>query len=288
MRPSPPPGARNWVLLILDSCRYDSFVEAAPPIMSSLGVVERRWSYATWTSPAHFNLLMGLLPHAAPTQSFASAVYQHAFHEHRHRLGVPDVSFSGMLPHLWLPTLLRDKLGYSTGALTSLPVLNPATPLNQGFDVFEQGERHNDLGALVKRLHFDGDRPWFWLINTGETHYPYAPADEPEAEWPRLPGMHGVFARLSGGRPTHKDEAPEFFAPEQLERLRQRQVEAVRQVDHAAGQMLAKCPVGTWVTITSDHGECFGEGGWFGHGPIPHEKVLEVPFVEGMVRRPDT
>jgi glucan phosphoethanolaminetransferase (alkaline phosphatase superfamily) len=35
--------------------------------------------------------------------------------------------------------------------------------------------------------------------------------------------------------------------------------------------------------VTSDHGELFGEDGYFGHGPINHEKVLEVPFVEGMV-----
>jgi hypothetical protein len=28
----------------------------------------------------------------------------------------------------------------------------------------------------------------------------------------------------------------------------------------------------------------FGEEGYFGHGPILHEKVLEVPFVEGQLR----
>jgi arylsulfatase A-like enzyme len=39
----------------------------------------------------------------------------------------------------------------------------------------------------------------------------------------------------------------------------------------------------TLVVLTSDHGELFGEGGCFGHGPVPHEKVLEVPFVEGRV-----
>ena len=29
-------------------------------------------------------------------------------------------------------------------------------------------------------------------------------------------------------------------------------------------------------------GELFGEGGYFGHGPIMHEKCFEVPFVEGL------
>jgi hypothetical protein len=43
-------------------------------------------------------------------------------------------------------------------------------------------------------------------------------------------------------------------------------------------------PPGTRIIITADHGELFGEGGWFGHGPIPHEKVLEVPYLEGTIR----
>ncbi len=283
-RPDPPRGARHWVLLILDSCRWDSFVEAAPPAMSTLGAIERRWSYATWTSPAHFNLLMGLLPHAAPTATYANATYQQTFREHRFRLGVPQVSFTGMLPGLWLPTYLRDTLGYATGALTSLPVLNPATPLNLGFDVYAQGTRHNDLGALARQLRFDGGRPWFWLVNTGETHYPYAPADEPETIWPRLPGVHGTFDRLAGGSPVAAAETPAFFDPVALTALRERQIRAVEAVDATVGTLMNRLPAGTWLTITADHGECFGEGGWFGHGPIPHDKVLEVPFVEGMVR----
>jgi arylsulfatase A-like enzyme len=43
-------------------------------------------------------------------------------------------------------------------------------------------------------------------------------------------------------------------------------------------------PPGTTITITSDHGELFGEAGYFGHGPINHEKVTEVPFIEGRIR----
>jgi arylsulfatase A-like enzyme len=42
-------------------------------------------------------------------------------------------------------------------------------------------------------------------------------------------------------------------------------------------------PRDTWIVVTSDHGELFGEGGYFGHGPIAHDKVFEVPFVEGLV-----
>ena len=75
-RPDPPAGARNFVLLILDSCRYDTFVAAAPKTMSRIGTIERRFSYASWTSPSHFNLLMGLLPHKNPLHVFASTYYK--------------------------------------------------------------------------------------------------------------------------------------------------------------------------------------------------------------------
>jgi hypothetical protein len=38
------------------------------------------------------------------------------------------------------------------------------------------------------------------------------------------------------------------------------------------------------ITITADHGEVFGEDGYVGHGPVLHEKVYEVPFIEGKLR----
>ena len=49
-------------------------------------------------------------------------------------------------------------------------------------------------------------------------------------------------------------------------------------------QLFDLLPRNTWVIVTSDHGELFGEDGYFGHGPIAHDKVFEVPFVEGLVR----
>src|SRR3954464_4185102 len=64
--PEPPAGARNLVLVVFDSLRYDSFVAAQPRNAMMLGSLERRWSYASWTAPSHYNLLMGLLPHTSP------------------------------------------------------------------------------------------------------------------------------------------------------------------------------------------------------------------------------
>ena len=68
--------------------------------------------------------------------------------------------------------------------------------------------------------------------------------------------------------------------------LQQRQVNTVSWVDRSVEQLIDALPPDTWLTITADHGELFGEGGYFGHGPILHDKVMEVPFVEGLVNAP--
>jgi arylsulfatase A-like enzyme len=74
------------------------------------------------------------------------------------------------------------------------------------------------------------------------------------------------------------------MAPENLERLRQKQIRAAGLVDGALEMLFDTVPPNTWITVTADHGELFGEGGYFGHGPVQHDKVFEVPFVEGRIR----
>jgi glucan phosphoethanolaminetransferase (alkaline phosphatase superfamily) len=75
-----------------------------------------------------------------------------------------------------------------------------------------------------------------------------------------------------------------MFDNRKLARLRDRQIEAVKYLDGVVEELFDLVPKNTYITITSDHGELFGEEGYFGHGPIQHEKVLEVPFLEGKLR----
>lgn len=287
-RPTPPVGARNYVILILDSCRYDSFVKAKPKTISRLGAVEKRWTYATWTSPSHYNLLIGLLPHVSPPNVYASEYYKDDFLRFKDRFNVDDMSFGKMVPNLWLPTYLRDQLGYRTNMFVSMPVLNPATPINRGFDEYALMDKHNDVSAMFRKMRFYEERPSFFVLNTGETHYPYATPDEHENDWPRISGVNGVFKHLDdhvrAGGLVKVDEAPRFFDDQKMKELHQRQVDAVKWVDRAVEELFDIVPDNTWITITADHGELFGEKGYFGHGPINHEKCIEVPFVEGRLR----
>jgi hypothetical protein len=276
----------NYVLVVLDSCRYDSFIKARPKALRKLGQVERRWSYASWTAPSHYNLLMGLMPHLSPTHVFASEYYKRDFLKFNERLGCTDIEFKALVPRLYLPPFLKETLGYSTHAMVSLPVLNPKTPINVGFDSFRLMDQHNDMRAMVRAMKFSEEKPSFYLLNVGETHYPYALPGEPEESWPRIHGVHGVFKHMDdllvGGKLVRRKG--KFFDEAQLRALRHRQVKAVKYLDTVIEEMFDLLPPNTYVTITSDHGELFGEEGYFGHGPIVHEKVLEVPFVEGKLR----
>jgi hypothetical protein len=277
--PDPPNGARNLVIVILDSLRYDSWTEAQPQTLAQLGPVERRFSYATWTAPSHYNLLMGLLPHTSPPEVYASEYYKQDFLRYADRLGVPGIDFRRLLPSIFLPTFLRNELGFRTHARVSMPVLNPRTAINRDFDTFKLMPHHNDMQAMVDELEFDPDRPSFHLLNVGETHYPYAIPGEDPSNWPRISGVHGVFKHLNDTDETHPTE---FFDRAKMRELHGRQIHATSYIDGVFERLFDKLPDDTWVIVTADHGELFGEDRYFGHGPVMHEKVLEVPFVEGM------
>jgi hypothetical protein len=281
------PKPNNYILIIFDSCRYDSFIRGRPKVMRQLGKVEKRWSYASWTAPSHFNLLMGLLPHQSPKRVFASEYYKNDFLRYNERLGSESVSFKSMVPQLYFPAFLKQKLGYRTHAMVSLPVLNPRTILNNGFDTFRLMDKHNDMRAMIREMKFSEDKPSFYLLNVGETHYPYALPDEPPENWPRISGVHGVFKHLDdhvvGGKLAKKKEE-KFFNQKALDDLRARQIKAVKYLDLVVEELFDVVPKNTYITITADHGELFGEDGYFGHGPIQHPKVFEVPFVEGKLR----
>ncbi|MEW6741329.1 MAG: sulfatase-like hydrolase/transferase [Planctomycetota bacterium] len=287
----PAPRAKNnFIIVILDSCRYDNFMKASPRTIMRLtdGKVEKRYSYASWTAPSHYNLLMGLVPHTSPEHVFASEYYKQDFLNYNQRLEGDGIEFAKLVPHLWLPTFLRNVLGYTTHARVSLPVLNPSTPINVSFDSFQLMDKHNDMRAMLETMHFAPDRPAFYLLNVGETHYPYAPPDEDPSLWPRISGVHGVFKHLDkqikDGKLIADEDAPRFFDQERLDQLCARQVAVVKYLDQVFEQLYDMVPKNTWIMVTADHGELFGESGYFGHGPINHPLVYEVPYLEAKIR----
>ena len=284
----PEPQAENhFIIVILDSLRWDSYMAAEPAVIGKLGKIEKRYTYASWTAPSHYNLLTGLLPHTTPPNVYASEYYKEDFFNYNKRLGAKGIEFSKMVPGLWLPGLLRNVLGYTTHARVSLPVLNPKTGINRDFDSFQLMDSHNDMAAMLPTMTFDTDRPAFYMLNVGETHYPYALPDEDASNWPRISGVNGVFKKMDQVKdeesPSFKEDF-QFFDQEKLDELRARQIQTVRDLDGVFEKLYDMVPKNTHIVVTADHGELFGELGYFGHGPIMHDKVFEVPYLEGKIR----
>ena len=269
----------NLIFLIMDSCRYDTYQAAATPNFDRIGEAERRYSYASWTAPSHYAFLMGMMPHSSPVQVYASEVYKEEFKQWVERLNIENLSFRDFLPEISLPKVLGNN-GYRTVAKVSMPVLNAFTPINSHFDEYKLMDNHNNFSGMIDEMTFDAEQPAFYFLNLGETHYPYMLDDE---DLPHISGVHGVFRSL--GKEEEGDDVSqsksEFFDVEQMTSLHQQQIRCVEYVDELFGKLLDKVPENTHFIITADHGELFGEDGYFGHGPMMHEKVFQVPFLEG-------
>ena len=271
---------RNFVYIIMDSCRYDSYVRASTPNMDRIAEGEQRFSYASWTAPSHHSIFMGQLAHKSPSRVLASEVYKKEFAKWVDRLDVPDLSFGSFVPELSLAKVLGGH-GYRTTGRVSMPVLNPATGLGRYFDDYQLMSDHNDFAGMVDQIEFSMLQPSYHFMNLGETHYPYMLKDD---SLPRISGVHGVVKGMdaaiarSGDMPQEEDE---FFTRAEMAALHDQQVRCVEYVDELLGTLIEKAPKDTHFIVTSDHGECFGESDYFGHGPVMHEKVFEIPFLEG-------
>lgn len=295
----------NIVFIVLDSCRFDAYQAASTPHFDRIGKAQKRFSYASWTSPSHYTFLMGMVPHQSPKGVFASEVYREEFTTWSQRLNVEDVEFGKFVPQLSLPHFLKSQ-GYRTEGIVSLPVLNPMTNLSAHFDRYELAPSHNDLRAIFEghpeerdpegkitqrafpALQFSNDKPGFYFINTGETHYPYILPGETAEDLPHISGVHGVFKHLDAflknpSEVLENRKQDEFFTPQQFRAFYEKQIACVEHCDQVVGEFMNRCPKNTYFMIMSDHGELFGEEGYFGHGPIFHEKVFEVFFLEGML-----
>lgn len=276
------------IFIVMDSCRYDSFAAARTPNIDRLGTAQKRFSYASWTAPSHYTFCMGMMPHQSPSGVMASEVYKDEFVQWRDRTGRSDIEFRTFLPRISLPKVLSD-LGYRTVAKVSMPVLNPYTILNQHWDEYKQMPHHNDFEGMISEIDCEEDDPHFYFLNLGETHYPYMLSGE---ELPRVSGVHGALKSLGKEGKVGSEEASQiatagakdFFTPERFASLHQQQTVCVEYVDRMIGNLMEIVPTGTHFIVTADHGELFGEDGYFGHGPIMHSKCFEVPFVEGALR----
>jgi hypothetical protein len=269
----------SHVLLVLDSCRYDTMAAAWPRLenISRIGPLQRAYSLSTWTFTSHILFTLGRLPWIERRTDFTQQKTEVSdLRLWQRRLGLAD-------DHPFHQERdFRDglhRLGYELNAVTSANPLIEESRFRFFVDnLVSIGQFENCLERSLARI--DPGRKQCLILNICETHYPYfdgAYDKQFDAYY-----LHGFAAQMRAAAADRALTVPDYPAA-LLPVLRARQIEAIRYVDGIIPKLFALFPPGTYITITADHGDCLGEDGFVGHGEVWNKMVLEVPFLEGRI-----
>lgn len=241
------------------------------PSLDALARLGTRYTRALapspWTLPSTATLLTGL-------PSTAHGVVHH------NRMVLPDD----------VPTLAEraQEQGVATGAVWTNDLLDPEKGYDRGFDrcVLVPYANARQVGHLARGFLDDHvGRQFLLLLHYWDPHHPYR---APEAWRDRfvdeeLTGLRlaDVDARMIAA--LKADNCPPPDHPDQRF-LSQRQMGDVAYFDHHLGLLLDRLvELGlaetTTVVVTADHGEEFGEQGWYGHGSKLVDECTRVPLV---------
>jgi arylsulfatase A-like enzyme len=273
----------NLLLVSVDTLRADRLAcYGGPPDVGTAlcGVAETGtrfdWAFATApsTSPSVASLLTSQwVPQHRVSQNLATVL--------------PDEAVT-------VAEALRGA-GYTTAAFVSNPMLARRRRLDQGFvhyDASMTGRERNrgtyrerDAGsttdAALAWAREQATPPWFLWVHFQDPHGPYdppgaaRPQDPPGAR--RLPigtnnagrGSVPRYQFLPGAR------APETYAARYLDEIRFLDAELARLLDGL--DALGEPPA---VLVTADHGEAFGEDGYFfAHGHSVGLDQIRVPLL---------
>ncbi len=254
---------RSVLFITLDSCRYDTLVDAEAPALKAVSQVHKAQSSSHYTYGSHAAMFTGFTPGVAASQTpFLNPKFARLF-----RLGrmghaghaIPGFEVEG-----------RDivhgfrNAGYRTVGTAAMGWFDPeaavSSTLIDGFEHFKYGLY---LGAARQvawaeelLTELDGS-DLFLFINVGETHVPYyfegAPWDV--ADNPCLP----------------------FQTTDRRSVCRERQRLCCEYVDRTLAPLLARFMHAT-ILVCADHGDCWGEDGLWEHG-ISHPMTLTVPLL---------
>ncbi|MEO8604131.1 MAG: sulfatase [bacterium] len=282
----PRAAAPNVLLITIDTLRADHLLCYGQALATSpnidafaarSAVFDRAIAASGYTAPAHTSIMTSRYPRR---QSLAFG--------------------NGSRTQAGAATLADafQRAGYATAAFVSNAVLNPKTGLNQGFEVYDADlptaeakrptvyERlapqtlERALAWLAKRRQ----QPYFLWVHFQDPHGPYTPPEPyraafqqpPVAGEPELPllgdnsGRGGIppYQALDGTRRASEYEA--------------RYAGEIAFMDHSVGQLIAAVEGDgpSIVALTADHGESFGENGFFfAHGHSAAPDLSHIPLI---------
>jgi len=284
-------------------------------VLAARGVrFDKAMATSSWTLPSHSSLFTGRWPHELSAGWFTpldgSSPTLAEF------LGSHGYATAGFVANEWYcgsdSGLARGFTSYRDYNFPRLTAFKTAGLINRTmngvqateqfledwliFDVFKPVVEHlrwllmdnRKEAAMVNREYLDWlsqrrqpERPFFAFLNFYDAHYPY--------DLPRL-GIHRFRSRARGNRDTELirdwlsviNRGP---SQREIDLVRDYYDDCIADLDEQLGRLVDELGrrsilERTWVIITSDHGESFGEQpGMFWHGTSLYQTQIHVPLV---------
>jgi len=254
----------KFLLLTYDSCRYDVLQTARTPVLDALGPTHKAQAPANFTYASHLAFFAGILPLVVD-----DIPYLNRFN--KQLLGLVEVGEANVAKDALRTVVSRENLltgfqreGWQVVGAGAMNWFRQES-LTAGFQEFRFTGTAATSQIRFLTSELDTRRPFFGFINFGETHAPYS------FEGKRGSCPVDVRARVMTWPPVERG-----LVGSECEAY-DHQVQAAEFLDRRLGDLLEALPGDTVVVLCADHGECFGEDGYWGHG-FNHPKVLDVPM----------
>ena len=299
--PAPPRSSPNIVFIVLDTVRADhlssyGYSRATTPNLDRLarrGVLfENAIAPTSWTLASHASLFTGLLPHqhgadwAAPlprgprtlaeilrSSGYATAGIAANFDYCQIGWGIAR----GFESYDDDSDSLRRNLA---GTLLGTALIQPAYQSFSRFDYLERQDAREINEQAFRWFRHRPDRPFFLFINYFDTHVPYLTQPPYTRRFGKISNkvVHKLFNALQGPDP------PQGFTASDRASIIDGYDDCLAYLDAQVGRLLDfldKSPEGrnTIVIVTSDHGEEFGEQGFYSHGYNLYREAVHVPLM---------
>lgn len=296
-----PQNARpNIVLITLDTVRADhlsayGYSRRTTPnidMLASRGVLfENAISAAPWTLPSTASMLTGLLPHQHGADSYRHIDPVRAtIAEVLSRRGYETAGFNANYSYGQGAWGLAKGFDQYDGDRKTIPYNLSRTlvgrfliqPLYEHFvryDVFFRRDAQNLNDDVFRWLKNQSGQPFFLYVNYLDAHDPY---------WSEPP-FDREFGKYSSQLARRQAFGAGFHPLKPLPEAEQVSLIAgydnsLAYTDAQVGELLkrlARTPQwpNTYVILTSDHGEAFGEHGSYRHGCDLHLEEIHVPLI---------
>jgi membrane-anchored protein YejM (alkaline phosphatase superfamily) len=264
----------NVVFVTFDSCRFDSMKRANTTILDRFGEIYSAWSPATYTLPAHISFFTGIFPLVNEDIPYLNRFNKQLITMKKSGQAVESAKSRRTIS---LPVSDHDmiyglrKAGYYTvGSGSATWFAKKVLTRNyQDFKFKRAMSATEQCNFVLKNLSSKAvKKPFFAFMNFIETHTPYMHYGNDRKEF-------SMQARDFMSFPPREDT---YLKESKGHMLHQAQISAVEHLDKIMGEFLAQLPKKTFVIITADHGEAFGEDGFWGHG-VYHPSVMNVPMM---------